>query len=99
MSIDGIQANMHSEIKNSNLAMHTVLQGMVNEGYITKEQYGEIVTNYCLILQKPSWFLSTIQKLIGTKSDDWYYNLVKVVSSELDEEDEEDKEEENGKES
>jgi hypothetical protein len=92
-TIDHIQANLSGETKNGNLAMHTVLKGLVHEKIITPEQYGEVVSNYILILQKPNWFLSTIQKFIGPKTDDWYYNLVKIVSSELEEE-EEPKEEE-----
>ena len=94
-TIDNMQMNLHSETKNSNLAMHTVLKGLVNEEIITQEQYGEIVSNYVLILQKPSWFLSTVQKMIGQKPDDWYYNLVKIVSGEQEEEQEETKEEDN----
>lgn len=83
-TIDAIQANIGNETRNCNVAMNVVLQGLENEGFITPEQYGEITRNYALIIIKPNWFVSVMRKFLGPKEDDWYYNMIKVVSKDKD---------------
>jgi len=78
-TIDSIQSNIDGETKNANIAMNVVLHGLVHEGFITEEQYVEITNNYVLVLHKPNWFLSKIQKMIGINAEQWYYSMVKIV--------------------
>ena len=69
-------------VGNANRALNVVVDGLVIEGYLTKEQADEIHTHYSLILESRSWVPVFLADWLGLKKDALTLRLVKAVGRE-----------------
>lgn len=66
----------------ANTVKNIVLAAMINEGYISDEKAHEFADKYVVIVSKKSWFERTYNRFFkNRKSDGYYYDVVKYVTS------------------
>lgn len=77
--IDGQLLSLEQDIKNANGVKQLVLEQLVRDNLITKDQSLEYIENWQVIMVKRSWFQQWWLKYGAGKPDGYIYNYVKFV--------------------
>lgn len=70
--------SLAGDLENYNSAKEAIVDALVREQFLTKEQAETLKTKYAIVLVKGNWFGQAIGKLLGEK-DVQYIKLVKIV--------------------
>lgn len=65
--------------KHLNSSLQQTLDALRVEGYLTMEQYNDVVLNYSVIVEDTSWLPSWLARYIGLKDSHVSFSLVKVI--------------------
>jgi hypothetical protein len=71
--------SFEDNITNANTVLSCVIGALNKDGVLSDSQAQDILSNYAVIILKPSWFSSVLSKLMGKNG--WKYQVVKVIST------------------
>lgn len=69
-------------VRNSNVTLNTVVDGLRREGYITQEQADHIHTNYSIVIEQRDWLPDFLIDWLGIKENTFKPRLVKAIGRE-----------------
>ncbi len=75
--IDNGLLELPGDTKNANIVKEVVLDQLLRDNLITKEQFLEYTENWQVIVIKRSWFKKWWDKYASGTADNYVYNIVK----------------------